>query len=194
MRRLTGAIAAALLAAVVLSGCSESPSIASAGTNTGYVSGDGVYTEFTPAERKAPVSFSGTTDTGTTISSKQLLGSVHVLNFWFAGCGPCRVEAPRLEKVYKEYKGKVPFLGVNTYDQAALSRTFESKFKVTYPTVIDVNTVSVQYAFSKFVPPNATPTTLVIDRHGRVAARVTGVIEDSSILSSLIDTVVSEGK
>jgi thiol-disulfide isomerase/thioredoxin len=189
-----GAIAAPLVAVLLLAGCAETPSIASAGGNKGYVSGAGVYKEFKPADRKSPVKFSSVTDAGDKVSSSQYLGEVYVLNFWFAGCGPCRVEAPRLEKVYKKYGGKTPFLGVNTYDQAAQSLTFAKRFKITYPSAIDVNTVSVQYAFSKYIPPNAVPTTLVIDRHGRVAARVTGVIEDPSILSSLIDTVVSEGK
>lgn len=193
-RRLVGAIAAPLVAIALLAGCAETPSIASAGTNTGYVSGAGVYKEFKPADRKSPVKFSSVTDAGDKVSSSQFLGEVYVLNFWFAGCGPCRVEAPRLEKIYKQYDGKIPFLGVNTYDQAAQSLTFAKRFKITYPSAIDVNTVSVQYAFSKYIPPNAVPTTLVIDKHGRVAARVTGVIEDPSILASLIDTVVSEGK
>jgi thiol-disulfide isomerase/thioredoxin len=193
-RRLSAAVCAAGIAVLALAGCSETPSFSSDGTNTGYVSGGGAYTEITPAHRKPPVSFSGTLDTGAKITSAQLLGKVHVLNFWYAGCGPCRVEAPRLESVYKHYKGAVPFVGVNTYDQASTALTFESTHHVTYPSVIDVNTVSVQYAFSKYVPTNSVPTTLVIDKHGRVAARVTGEVEDASILTAIVDRVIAEGQ
>jgi thiol-disulfide isomerase/thioredoxin len=193
-RRVFAAVAAPILAVVLLAGCTENPSIASADNSTGYVSGNGQYTEIKPADRKAPVSFSGLTDAGKKVSSSQFLGTVHVLNFWYAGCGPCILEAPRLEKVYKKYKGTVPFLGVNTYDQAPTALNFEKNKGVTYPSVIDVNTVSVQYAFSASIPANSVPTTLVIDKEGRVAARVTGLLEDPSILSALIDTVVSEGK
>jgi hypothetical protein len=52
----------------------------------------------------------------------------------------------------------------------------------------------VQYAYSAYVSPDAVPTTLVIDRHGRVAARVTGEVEDASILTALIDRVTAEGQ
>jgi thiol-disulfide isomerase/thioredoxin len=193
-RRLLAALTAPVLVVAVLAGCTEKPSIASDGNNTGYASGDGVYKEFKPSQRSAPVSYSDMSDDGVKITSKEFLGKVHVLNFWYAGCGPCIAEAPRLESVYKHYKGQVPFLGVNTYDSAATANTFESTYKVTYPSVVDADTVNVQFAFSKSVPPDARPTTLVIDREGRVAARVLGEVEDPSILISLVDTVVAEGK
>jgi thiol-disulfide isomerase/thioredoxin len=189
-----GAIVAPILAVAVLAGCTESPSIASDGNNTGYASGDGVYKEIKPAERGKPVSYTSATDQGVKVSSAEFLGKVHVLNFWYAGCVPCIDEAPKLESVYKHYKGQIPFLGVNTYDQAATAIQFETANKITYPSVVDANDVSVQFAFSKSVPPDARPTTLVIDKHGRVAARVLGEIEAPSILIALINTVVAEGK
>jgi peroxiredoxin len=192
-KRLLGALAASVLAALLLAGCTETPSYDSTGS-TGYVSGDGQYKEIVPKDRKAPVTFTAKLDTGKTITSAELLGKVHVLNFWYAGCGPCNAEASLLQKVYASYKGAIPFVGVNTYDQAPTALAFEEHYKVTYPSVIDTNTVSVQYAYSNWVPPDAVPTTLIIDRHGRVAARVTGEIDDASILTSLLKTVVSEGQ
>jgi thiol-disulfide isomerase/thioredoxin len=194
-RRVLVAVAASLLAVGVLAGCSESPSIASDGTNTGYVSGAGVYKEILPADRKdedAP--FTAPLDTGGSITSKSLLGKVHVLNFWYSTCGPCRIEAPKLEAAYTHYKGKVRFIGVNTYDQAAQARVFEETHGVTYPSIIDTNDAAVQYSYAKWVSPDAVPVTLVIDKHGRVAARVTGEVETSSILTSLIDRVIAEGQ
>jgi thiol-disulfide isomerase/thioredoxin len=184
----------AAIAVALLAGCSESPSFSSDGNNTGYVSGGGAYSEIPPASRKPPVSFSTVLDTGAPVTSSQLLGAVHVINFWYASCGPCRVEAPRLEAVYEHYKGAVAFLGVNTYDQAATARTFEVTHKITYPSAIDTNNAAVQYAYSKYVSPDAVPTTLVIDKRGRVAARVTGEVEDASILTALIDRVIAEGQ
>ena len=117
-----------------------------------------------------------------------------MLNFWYAACGPCRVEASRLESVYNHYKGSVEFLGVDTYDQAATALTFEQAHKVTYPSVIDTNNATVEYAYSSYVSADAVPVTLVIDRHGRVAARVTGELEEASILESLVDRVIAEGQ
>jgi peroxiredoxin len=194
LRRLLVASVASLLAVGALAGCSETPSIAGDDNNTGYVSGSGAYTEIPPAERKTPLPFTATLDTGSTVTSKQLLGKVHVLNFWYAGCGPCRVEAPRLESAFKHYKGTVAFLGVDTYDQAPTALTFEQTHHVTYPSVIDTNNATVQYAYSSFIPPNAVPVTLVIDKHGRVAARVTGELEEASILESIVDRVIAEGQ
>jgi peroxiredoxin len=193
-RRLLGAIVAPVLVIAALAGCTEDPSISTAGDSTGYVSGAGVYKEIKPADRRKAVSFSAKSDKGGTISSDDFAGKVHVLNFWYAGCGPCVAEAPRMEAAYKHYKGDVPFLGVNTYDAAPQANVFEEKYKISYPSVLDVNEESVQFAFSQSVPANAAPTTLIIDRHGRVAARVTGEIEQTSILTSLIDTVIKEGK
>jgi peroxiredoxin len=193
-RRVIAAALAAGVAIAVLAGCTESPSFSSNGDNTGYVSGAGVYTEIKVADRKPAATFTSVLDNGTKVTSAQLLGTVHVLNFWYASCGPCRVESPRMEKVYAHYKGKIPFYGVDVYDQAATALTFEATHKVTYPSMMDTNTTNVQYAYSAYVSPDAVPTTLVIDKHGRVAARVTGEVDDASILTSLIDRVIAEGQ
>ena len=191
-RRIVVAALAAALAMVALVGCTETPSFGSG--STGYVSGAGVYKEIAVADRKPALSFTSTLDTGAKVTSAQLLGTVHVLNFWYAACGPCRVEAPNMEKAYKHYKGSVPFYGVDVYDQAATALTFESTHKVTYPSMIDTNTTAVQYAYSAYVSPDSVPTTLVIDKHGRVAARVTGEVEDPTILTAIIDRVIAEGQ
>lgn len=193
-RRIIIAAIAAFVAVGALAGCTESPSFSSDGSGTGYVSGSGVYLEIPAAHRKAAGTFTSVLESGTTITSAQLLGTVHVLNFWYAGCGPCRVEAPRMEKAYQHYKGTVPFYGVDLYDQAATAQAFEKAHKVTYPSMIDTNTVAVQYAYSAYVSPDAVPTTLVIDKRGRVAARVTGEVEDPKILTAIVDRVIAEGK
>jgi thiol-disulfide isomerase/thioredoxin len=190
---LLGMLVVPVVAAFVLAGCTETPDYGQSSSN-GYVSGAGVYKEIKPADRKQPLSFSSKLDTGAKITSAELKGKVYVVNFWYAGCAPCNSEAPRLNKVYEKYKGSVGFLGVNTYDQAATAKTFEQAHDVKYPSAIDTNTASVQYAFSSYVPPSAVPTTLVLDKQGRVAARVTGELDDASILESLIATVIHEGQ
>ena len=87
----------------------------------------------------------------------------------------------------------MPFLGVNTYDAAEFAGLFEEKFGIGYPSVLDAQNASVQLAFSGSVAPNAVPTTLVMDAQGRVAARISGLL-DKSILSALIDTALAEVK
>jgi thiol-disulfide isomerase/thioredoxin len=186
---------ASLLAIGALAGCTEDPSIANDGNNAGYVSGSGQYKEVPPDQRKPPTAgFTATLESGAKVTSSQYAGQVHVLNFWYSTCGPCRVEAANLEKAYKHYGGSIPFLGVDVYDQAPQAIEFEKSHGVTYPSVIDTNNATVQYAYSSYVSPDAVPVTLVIDKHGRVAARVTGELESPSILEDLVARVTSEGQ
>ena len=196
-RRLRLALpAAAAAAALLLSGCTAAGSLAAqyrSGSGQNYIAGDGSVSEYAAGNRGEPVSFSGKVIDGTTVSDKDYAGKVLVVNFWYAGCPPCRVEAPDLEALSKKYAAQgVGFLGVNLYDTASTAESFEKDKGVTYPSVLDRDTGSVLLAFSKTVPPKATPTTLVIDKDGRVAARILGAIPDRSILDTLISDAVAE--
>lgn len=196
-RRLTLALpAAAAAAALLLSGCTANDSLANqyrSGSGQNYIAGDGTVSEYAAGNRGEAVSFDGKLTDGTAVSSKDYSGDVLVVNFWYAGCPPCRVEAPDLEALYQKYKGEgVDFLGVNLYDSASTAESFDKDKGVTYPSVLDRDTGSVLLAFSKTVPPKATPTTLVIDKKGRVSARILGAIPDRSILDSLISDAVAE--
>lgn len=196
-RRLALALpAAAAAVALLLSGCTADDSLAKqyrSGSGQNYIAGDGTVSEFAAGSRGEPVDFEGELADGTRVSSKDYAGDVLVVNFWYAGCPPCRVEAPDLEALYQKYKAEgVGFLGVNLYDTASTAESFEKDKGVTYPSVLDRDTGSVLLAFSKTVPPKATPTTLVIDKKGRVSARILGALPDRSILDSLISDAVAE--
>lgn len=190
-------MAAAALVAVMLAGCtSPSDSLAEqyqGGSGQGYISGDGAFTEIAPADRGDAIEFSGQDGDGTEVSSTDFDGTVHVINFWYASCPPCRAEAPDLVKLSATYP-EVPFLGVNIFDGADTAKTFETTFGIEYPSILDAKTATVQLAFATAgaVAPNAVPTTVVIDREGRVAARISGRISDPSILAAMIDSVVAE--
>lgn len=196
MNRPILALAAAALVVVALAGCTSDPLADqyASGSGQGYVSGDGAYTEIPAAERGPVIEFSGTTESGDTVSNDDFAGTVHVINFWYAGCAPCRLEAKDLKAVSEAYPD-VPFLGVNIFDTAENAITFAKKYEIAYPSIIDVQTNAVQLAFAGqgAVAPNAVPTTLIIDREGRVAGRISGLIQDKSILTAMIDTVVAEG-
>lgn len=84
------------------------------------------------------------------------------------------------------------FLGVNIYDQAPTAMSFAEEFGVTYPSILDVNDGSVRLAFAGQVAPTATPTTLVLDQQGRVAARISGLVSEPSVLRSMITDVLAE--
>jgi peroxiredoxin len=196
-RRILAVAAAALAVGALLSGCAndELAKQYTSGDDKNYIAGSGV-TELKPADRAAPIDFSGKTDTGKTFSSKADRGDVLVVNFWYAGCPPCRAEASDLQKISTRYSGRgVTFVGVNTRDSAATADSFDTEFKVTYPSILDADGGAVQLAFSGSMRPNSTPTTFVIDREGRIAARIAGdIAAQPSTLSTLIDSALAEGK
>ncbi|MGN6445789.1 TlpA family protein disulfide reductase [Amnibacterium sp.] len=138
----------------------------------------------------APVTFSGTTVDGSTFSSKQYLGKVLVVNFWYAGCPPCRAEAPTLDALATRYAGKAQFVGVNVSDDSATAASFERTYKTDYPSIVDQEGgASVQLAFAASKPPKAVPSTLVLDGKGRVTARIVG-LANKSVLNQLIQDAV----
>jgi len=85
----------------------------------------------------------------------------------------------------------VQFVGVNVRDTAGTALAFDRNFGMTYPSIIDNTTGSVVLAFTGVVSPQAVPTTIVVDRQGRVAARILGRLEPST-LDAMIQRVVSE--
>jgi len=177
-------LAPALAVGLLLSGCTETGAQT---PNAGNA--DSAWDQWT-APTTAPVVFSGKTTDGSTFSSKQYLGKVVVVNFWYAGCPPCRAEAPTLNALATRYAGDVQFVGVNVTDDRVTAAGFERTYKSTYPSIVDQEQgASVQLAFAASKPPKAVPSTLVLDRKGRVVARVVG-LANRSILNQYIEDAV----
>ncbi|MDQ0146153.1 thiol-disulfide isomerase/thioredoxin [Pseudarthrobacter niigatensis] len=177
-----------------LSGCAQEDALAKqakAGDNKNYVAGDGSVTEFAAGDRKEAVQIQGALFSGAAVTPADFQGKVSVLNFWFAACAPCRVEAPLLEELHQEFKDQgVQFFGVNLRDEKPTAEAFEKTFNLTYPSFDDKDG-SVLLSVSGLVPPGAVPTTLVLDKQGRVASRVLGEIEKGT-LKALITAAVAE--
>ncbi len=192
-RRRVGVLLVA--ASLALTGCSASNQLsqqARAGDSKSYVAGDGSVTELSPGERGEPVSLSGPATGGTQVDVATWRGDVVVVNVWYAACPPCRAEAPDLVAISGEYAADgVRFVGVNTEDGEATAMSFEREFGISYPSVLDARTGEALVALRGQVPPGAVPTTLVLDRQGRVAARVLGRI-DPDVLRDLLDGVLAE--
>jgi len=189
-RRLVAVAAVALL----LAGCSTPGVSAEYEPGSGeYISGDGT-THFWPdGERGDPIVFAGDTDTGVALSSDDLAGQVVLVNFWYAGCGPCRTEAADLNDLYEEYsQDGVAFVGVNIRDDVANALSFTEKYDVEYPSIMDVSDNAVTLAFATPAPPTTTPTTYLLDGEGRVAARFTSAIQSPSVVAAMIDDLLAE--
>lgn len=186
--------AASALAVVALVGglaaCSNDPLAEQyrAGDNKGFIAADGTrIVEIPEAERTDPIEFEGVLDSGGTVSSDDYAGQVLVVNFWYAACGPCRAEAPALEEAHAALAGEdAAFLGLNLQDSAAGSLAFAETYGVEYPSMLATEDGSVKLAFAGQVPLTAVPSTLVLDREGRVAARIIGQLSEASVLETLV--------
>lgn len=185
-------IGLAMAGSALLTACSGDDPLAEQAGNSGgknYIAGDGSVMELAIDERGETVEFSGETFDGETISTDSLEGPT-LVNFWYASCAPCRVEAPDLADLSQDYADEVDFIGVNVRDAADTAEAFERNFNIEYPS-IEGRDGQVLLDFADYVPPQAVPTTLVLDDEGRVAARVLGAVEHST-LKSLLDGVVEE--
>ncbi|WP_227468252.1 TlpA family protein disulfide reductase [Microbacterium sp. YJN-G] len=193
-RRAASAALAAVLA-VGLSACAPDPATEAFlnGEEKAYTTADFRVVEIPAEKRGEPVVFGGVTEDGEKFSSQDIAGDVAVVNFWYAGCGPCRLEAPDLEAVWQKHQpDDVAFIGVNIYDQADTAKAFAENYGITYPSLMDADTGEAKLAFAQVTPIQAPPTTLVLDRQGRVAARIIGPIDGTSILSTLIQDALEE--
>lgn len=189
-------VATAALVGLGLAGCSTSDPLAEqyrSGTEQNYIAGDGSLLEIAQSNRGDAIVFEGIDEYGAAISSSDHLGEVLVVNFWASYCVPCRVEAPDLQALSEEWEDNgASFLGINTWDEPDTAIAFSRTYGVTYPSIMDAASGSAQLAFAGNVPPSALPTTIVLDKQGRVAARILGQIKAKSILDSLIERVVNE--
>ncbi|SDI86219.1 Thiol-disulfide isomerase or thioredoxin [Arthrobacter subterraneus] len=183
-----------LTLSLLISGCAATDPLAqqaAAGDNKNYIAGDGSVSEYAPETRGEPVELTAELYDGTTISSADWAGKVTVLNVWYAACAPCRVEAPDLQALSQEHQQDgVQFFGVNIRDQRGTAEAFERNFGITYPSFNDQDG-TVQFTMAEYVPAQAVPSTLVLDRQGRVAARIIGLAEKST-LKALIADVAAE--
>ncbi|MDQ2961420.1 MAG: TlpA family protein disulfide reductase [Candidatus Dormibacteraeota bacterium] len=164
--------AAALLTALVVSGCSLQPDVS---TNVQPVS---------RSSRPAPP-LSGTSLTGATLSLSSLRGHPVVVDFWASWCGPCRQEQPDLNALVTKYAAQgVQFLGVDIRDDGANARAYVQEFKVAYPSLFDpASDAAAAFAV------DAPPTTLVIDSSGTIRLRELGTLVDvGPTLTTLLGT------
>lgn len=188
-RARAGALAAALL---LVAGCGSS---AEAGTSpdSGYVAGDGSIVLIPEADRVDAREVVGPTLDGGTFRLSDHLGEVVVLNVWASWCAPCRAEAPTLAALARELEpAGVTFVGLDTRDSDTSARAFIDRFGIDYANVIDRDG-QLQLLFSDTLPPQAIPSTLVIDREGRVAGRVLGKASESA-LRGMIEPILAESE
>ncbi|WP_209438884.1 TlpA family protein disulfide reductase [Streptomyces durhamensis] len=181
---LLSAVAAAL--ALTLSACGNGGT-SGGGGNTNFVTGNNGIATAAPGKRAPAPDLSGKTIDGRTLDVADYKGQVVVINVWGSWCGPCREEAQYFSKVSKQYQGKgVQFVGINTRDTSTTPAiAFEKEHGIGYPSLYDP-TGRLMLRFKKgTLNPQLIPSTLVIDKHGKVAARALEALDDTSLLKML---------
>lgn len=186
-----------LVAAVVLmiTGCSTTTADepTRSGGQNGYVGVQPQLTQIPPADRKpAPTVAGPELGTDKTISTADYAGQVIVINVWGSWCAPCRKEAPGLQAASERTAGKARFLGITSRDATpAAPQAFVRAHKITYPSIFDPDG-STLLTFARDLPPSAIPSTLILDREGRVAVRILGEITETTLVAMIDD--VAAGK
>ena len=187
-RRLSSLVAALAVTAGAASACTE----ANGTEGKNYVAGKSIVIEVPVEDRGEPVEFAGETLTGDQLDLATLRGAPVVVNVWWSGCPPCRVEAPILQEAAEELAGDGAVVGINIRDASrenALS--FERTFGITYPSLYDPGSQQL-LAFPAPYNPRDMPSTMVLDREGRVAALVRGELPSRTTLFDLVEEVAAE--
>ena len=123
---------------------------------------------------------------------RDFAGAPYLLNVWGSWCAPCRSEAPALVAASQKLADQAVFVGLNTRDfDKAAPRAFVRAFEVPYVNLFDPEG-ALLLNFSGELPPNAIPSTIVVDLEGRVAARIIGETTESTLVGLIQD--VAAGK
>ncbi|PBC62012.1 redoxin domain-containing protein [Streptomyces sp. Tue6028] len=178
--------AGAAVAALVLSACTSGGTSGGAG-NTNFVAGKNGVDTAAKGHRTAIPDLSGKTIDGKQLDVRDFKGKVVVLNVWGSWCGPCRAEAANFERVYQDTKDQgVEFVGINTRDAGTgPALAFEKEHGVSYPSLFDP-TGKLMLRFKKgTLNPQLIPSTLIIDREGKVAARTLQALSEDNLRKML---------
>jgi thiol-disulfide isomerase/thioredoxin len=190
LRRTAVRIAAVLAATLIVVSCARTGAdepTRSAG-QVGYPTVPRNLTRIPPEQRlELPIVSGPALGSNRTISSQDYRGKVVVINVWGSWCPPCRKEAPDLQAASVETKDSAQFIGITSKDyDPAPAEAFVRSFQITYPSIYDPNG-KVLLAFAGELPPSAIPSTMIIDRQGRLAVRVLSEVSKITLVDIIND-------
>ncbi|MDF4254126.1 TlpA disulfide reductase family protein [Streptomyces sp. WMMB303] len=186
-RRRTVLLAAGIAAgALLLSACGEEQTGSSSG-DTKFVQGTGEITKVPKSRRSAVPDLAGPSVDGKKLKLSDFKGKVIVLNVWGSWCSPCRAEAPNLAKVARDTEDQgVQFVGINTRDlDKANAKAFERNYDIDYPSFYDPSGKLILKFPKNTLSPQAIPSTLILDKDGKVAVRALKELSEKELRSAL---------
>ncbi|WP_436737407.1 TlpA family protein disulfide reductase [Streptomyces sp. BBFR102] len=193
VRRLSLTTSAAV-AALLLTACGAGDAgSAQSGSGANYVAGKDGVSKVAKGERKDAPEIKGETLDGGTFDLADHKGKVVVVNVWGSWCAPCRAEAPNLVKVAADTADQgVQFVGINTRDpNKGPAVAFEKDYEVAYPSLYDPQGKQILRFPRGSLSPQAIPSTVVIDRDGKIAARTLQAVSEKQ-LRAMIDPILAE--
>lgn len=178
---------AAALAVVALAGCtaSSSPGAVDGGEQR-FVEATGSTGVIAPSDRLRAPRLRGERLDGGQLDVSSLAGDVVVVNFWGSWCAPCRAEAPELQAVHAQTSAEgVRFVGINMRDDRTAARQFVQGKGLTFPSIYDRPGRNAA-RLAGILPPSTFPSTLVLDRDQRIAARFLGQVDAGQLTTALV--------
>jgi peroxiredoxin len=191
--RKTARTAALCALVVVLSGCSTSEPLV-LDTDSAQSGMSQPFQRVPVAERADAPAFSGRTVDGKPLRLSDYRGEVVVVNAWATSCGPCRAEAPALERTYRTFEDRgVQVLGISTDVGRRNARAFQREFGLSYPSLHDPGGRQFLELPRGMVNPQLLPFTLFVDRAGRIAGAVQARLDEKE-LAAIVTPLLKEGK
>jgi thiol-disulfide isomerase/thioredoxin len=187
-RRFSLLVAALAVTASAASACTDVN-----GTNgKNFVTSDGIVVEIRADDRGEPVPVSGESLTGDQVDLADLRGDVVVVNVWGAWCTECRAEAKLLVAAADDLSGTAQFVGVDVRDPSRDNAlAYERGFGVGYPSIYDPGSETL-LGFPAPYNPRDIPSTMVLDREGRLAALIRGALPSKLTLVQVVQKVADE--
>lgn len=143
-----------------------------------------------PGVGMIPPDFALTTFDGKRFKLSDYRGKKPVLiNLWASWCGPCKREAPLLEKAYQKYKDQgIEFIAVAVQDKLPDAKKFVKKYGLTYPNGFD-DTRKLHHAYKAF----GVPETYIVNIDGVVVFRKPGAVYEHMLMPA-IEAVLKDAK
>jgi len=155
-----------------------------------YVTGDGRVRQIDPAERGDPVDVRGETLDGDQLDLADLRGNIVVVNVWGSWCPECRTEMPLLVDAADELPDGASLVGINIRDDPDEARAFVRSAGIPFPSIDDPGSQQL-LAFPPPFNPRDTPSTVVLDAEGRVAALIRGELPSKLTLLDVVADVAN---